>query len=313
MTFAQTTEKFESFTRYVITNKRGSWIEIIPEMGARLNRFSVTTVGGDTEVIDGYVSIDELVTEYYSKGSFLAPFPNRVADGRYVFEGEEYQLPINKPDEHNAIHGFISDKNFSVIRSGEYGTGYELVLEYTSHEIEGFPYSFRTVVAYIFGHDDVLTVKTEIKNLSTKNMPLGFGWHPYFMTGAKVNDLTLRIPPVEKLGTDGRLIPTGVTDHTDFWTSAQKIGDTDFDTGFQLPSEDKDIVLLDEEKRLTITVSCGEGYDYVQIFIPPWRTSIAIEPMTCAADAFNNKMGLKIIGPGEICQAEFKILVARGA
>ena len=40
-----------------------------------------------------------------SAGQLLAPWPNRIRDGRYTFEGTAYQLPLTEPGKHNAIHG----------------------------------------------------------------------------------------------------------------------------------------------------------------------------------------------------------------
>src|SRR5438034_969248 len=36
----------------------------------------------------------------------LFPFPNRIRDGRYSWDGKSYQLPLNDPTRLNAIHGF---------------------------------------------------------------------------------------------------------------------------------------------------------------------------------------------------------------
>lgn len=307
MSFIETAGTFESFGTHVITNGRGSRIEIIPGMGARLNSFKVSVNGSLLDVIDGYTSPNELATEYYSKSSLLAPFPNRIADGRYMFEGKEYQLSINKPDEHNAIHGFVSDKAFSVVRSDECPEGYELVLQYQSDGVEGFPFPFEITVTYLFTDDDRLNIKTEVKNTGDASIPIGFGWHPYFTTGADVGNLTLKLPPVKQLEADSRLIPTGAMAEVNDWAVPEKIADAVFDTGFEFISENREVVLSDD--YLTITISCGEGYNYLQVFTPPWRTSIAIEPMTCAANAFNNKLGPRILQPGSGFSAEFEISV----
>ncbi len=139
-------------------------------------------------------------------------------------------------------------------------------------------------------------------------MPIGIGWHPYFKTGASVEALELRLPQVQELEVDGKLIPTGNTDDITKWMSPKSLSGVEFDTGFKFVTEDRQIILSDPEKKLEIKIICFEGYQYVQVFIPPWRTSIAIEPMTCAANAFNNKLGLEVLNPGESQQSIFEIV-----
>lgn len=39
--------------------------------------------------------------------------------------------------------------------------------------------------------------------------------------------------------------------------------------------------------------------NFLQLYIPPDRTSIAIEPMTCTPDVFNYKKGLLELASGE--------------
>jgi aldose 1-epimerase len=40
-------------------------------------------------------------------GTPLMPWPNRLADGRYNFEGTDHQLALTEPAKHNAIHGLL--------------------------------------------------------------------------------------------------------------------------------------------------------------------------------------------------------------
>lgn len=142
MNFVKTYDTFGLYTKLTITNSNGISFTVIPEMGARLNNFVVESKEGLLDIIDGYTSEEQLANEYYSKGSLLAPFPNRIADGLYEFEGRIYNLLINKLDENNAIHGFISNKAFSIVRSEAVLDGYELELEYTSKQEKGYPFLF---------------------------------------------------------------------------------------------------------------------------------------------------------------------------
>lgn len=307
MSFIHTQESFGPYTKEVITNASGTSVSIIPELGARLNNFVIPIVEGQTDIIDGYSDLGKLESEYYSKSSLLAPFPNRIADGRYDFEGVEYQLPINKEDENNSIHGFVSNQKFDVIKSEDTEEGYVLELQHLSEPYTGFPFQFCVSVIYVLDKQNTLQVKTEIKNTGDKTMPIGFGWHPYFTLGGKIEDTTLRLPVMKQLETDGRLIPTGEMYEVGEWREGKVIDQAQFDTGFQLVSDDRLVTITDFTKGIEIKVELGQLYDYVQVFTPPWRTSIAIEPMTCAANAFNNKLGLHVLTPKESLTAHFSV------
>lgn len=310
MSFTETQEKFGDFNTIVVTDtETNSKITIIPEMGAILNSFKVNKKGQVIDIIDGHTNVEDLMSEYYSKGSLLAPFPNRISDGKYEFEGVKYSLPINKADEHNAIHGFVSNNTFELLSSKETDSGYELVLQSNSGITEGYPFPFKIVVTYIFKGFS-LSVKTEISNTGTKQMPIGFGWHPYFTFGTDISEVSLQLPAVEEIIADERLIPTGDRKEYTNFQNLEKIGETEFDTGFKFLGANKEIKLSDDTSGMTMCISCtGQVYEYVQIFIPPWRKSIAIEPMTCAANAFNNKMGVTVLQSGETLSAEYTIKV----
>lgn len=310
MSYTETVGKIGEYETLSVVSESGSAFTIIPALGARLNSFVVPTKAGPVEVIDGYQDDKELATEYYSKSSLLAPFPNRIVDGCFTFAGERFELPINKPAEHNAIHGFVSDKQFAVVERGEVASAYQVRLEYKSVPVQGFPFPFSVAVTYVLDADGHLTVQTALENTGLTDMPAGFGWHPYFTLGIPVDQLLLSLPTRRELVVDARLIPTGELIMRD--SEYQKpIAAAVFDTGFQLLQE-KEIVLTNPETKVSLRLICSEGFDYLQVFTPPWRTAIALEPMTCAADAFNNGFGMKVLAPGEELTATFVVHVTVG-
>ena len=67
---------------------------VVVEVGAGLRTYG--------DVLDGY-AVDEMCTS--GRGQVLAPWPNRIADGVYEFDGKSYQLALTDPSEHGAIHG----------------------------------------------------------------------------------------------------------------------------------------------------------------------------------------------------------------
>ena len=138
------------------------------------------------------------------------------------------------------------------------------------------------------------------------------GWHPYFSFGNKVDNLLLKLPKCVKISVDERMIPDGkkreFLDFSDF----RRIGDYSFDDAF-LVEEKKDKAVTEirnREEDVTIQVWQENGkckYGYLQIFIPPDRESIAVEPMSCNINAFNNGEGLCLISPDDYFFASYGI------
>ena len=90
-----------------ITIERGDQQVVVVEVGAGLRAYSV----GGRDVVNGY-GVDEMATA--GRGQQLIPWPNRLQDGRYEFEGREHQLPLNEPQHANAIHGLVRWSAWSV-------------------------------------------------------------------------------------------------------------------------------------------------------------------------------------------------------
>ena len=77
---------------------------VVVEVGGGLRTFSAA----GRELLDGY-GADELSTS--GRGQVLLPWPNRIEDGSYEFDGRRHQLPINDVDEQDAIHGLVRFAN----------------------------------------------------------------------------------------------------------------------------------------------------------------------------------------------------------
>ena len=108
------------------------------------------------------------------------------------------------------------------------------------------------------------------------------------------------------------MIPTGKIIQFDQFSELTKIQDTELDTGFWLEKNDGTIetVLFDPESNVKIIVFQETGekkYNFLQVYIPPSRESIAVEPMTCNINAFNSKDGLIILELGEVFEANYGV------
>jgi aldose 1-epimerase len=303
-------EAFGDFTKVIIENSEtGEYIAIIPEFGGNVCAIVLNKEGKNYSILDGYKTSSEIVELQNFKSSKLLPFPNRIKDGKYSFKGRSYQLPINEPDENHAIHGLIWDKNL-ILTEKEINDKYASVkFEYLYNGIDpGYPFKIKVTVTYSLLSTNGFKYTTEIVNLDNCEIPVGDGWHPYFKTNGKVDNLMLKIPAKHKIEVDPRMIPTGVKLPADSFNQLTKIGDSELDTGFIIEAQ-KDVAtteIYDPDYDLHIKVWQEIGkwkYNYLQIYIPPSRESIAIEPMTCSIDAFNNKEGLIVLAPEQSVKA----------
>jgi len=276
--------------------------KIFPNLGASLQEFIVNNI----KIIDG-ISIDNSGLEDYKntyKSSVLFPFPNRVKDGIYVFKQEAYQLNINEKQLNNAIHGLVFDKSFKVEHSEVKGDEASLTLSYNSDgSIPGFPFQFKFSVIYILNTLGDVTVRFTAENTDEKSFPFGFGWHPYFV-GENLEKSSLTFQGKDQFINSDRnipieYIPTKLAD-------TFLVGNQFFDDAFTMKKAK--VTLEDNAYKLNVAFD-NKADAYLQIYTPPHRKTIAIEPMTCPADAFNNKYGLKVLAPKETYSWNMKLKV----
>ncbi len=311
--FGIRTDSFGRFTRIRLINKEtGEYASIIPEFGANVNEIVLQKKGKKHSILDGDKTQEELTRCELFKGAKLTPWPNRIRDGRYVFQGKEHQLPTNFPQEGHAIHGLVYNRPFNLVTANGLKNAAKAKLEHSyDGSIPGYPFKFKITILYILS-DDGFTCKTSIKNNGEQSMPVGDGWHPYFRLGKTVDDLMLKIPAKFQLVTDERMIPNNARTFRAF-RELTRIGDTNFDTGFIMLDYVPRVELYDPKQDVTINAwqetgsRLETGYKYVQIFIPPSRKSIAIEPMTCPANGFNSKQGIIILEPGEEFKGQYGV------
>lgn len=268
----------------------GRFTAVLTEVGATLRSFRLD----GTELLWTFDE-DEAPLNY--QGAQLAPWPNRIADGSYEFDGDQHQLPINEPERQTALHGLIYDKPFELIEH----TGSSVTQRVLLTEEEGWP--FRLLLEIRHGlSDDGLLVDVTAANAGSRPLPYGYGVHPYF--AFPLDQLSLELPFTRELLVDPeRLLPlelAPVTAEHDF-TTARALGDAVFDTAFTAPRVPHWEVSLVGAGH-SVHVWGDASTPWVQVFTHPERHTIAVEPMTCGPDAFNpgpTRSERIVLAPGE--------------
>jgi aldose 1-epimerase len=278
--------------------RAGEQRAVVTEVGAGLRAYDVD----GRAVVAGY-DAHEIAPS--GRGQLLAPWPNRIDRGRYEFGGRAHQLPIDELEHCNAIHGLT---RWSVWRPAAREPD-RVVLIHRLPPRPGFPFLLTLEADYSLGRNG-LTVRTSATNEGNEPLPYGNGSHPYLALGAATADnAVLRLPAREALHSNERGIPTGRFD----------VRGTDLD--FAEPREIRSLVLdhcftalaRDDDGLARVHVAAAgvatelwadEAYPYLMVFtgdtLPEGgRRSVAVEPMTCAPNAFRSGDGLIRLAPGE--------------
>lgn len=301
-------EKFGIHDIYCLSNNNSNcFLKFVPTKGATV--FDLRLKG--QKIYDGYTSPEDLDSLIWGRGILMAPFPNRLKNGKYSFEGKNYQFPVNEPATGAALHGFINQLKFipkkPVINpenaSVSCHTFYDGQFEY-------YPFPFTAEVKYSLSKDDTFSLNFKLTNAGKTNMPVGLGWHPYFRLDESVTNTKLHLPDLDMVEVDGNMIPTGNYSPFTVFENKIEIQDLVIDNCFQLKNEAKLSTVVLEDKRGKLTYSQKSNAPYLQIFIPPHRQSIALEPMTCNIDALNNKEGLRVLAPNESIDLDCSVNLA---
>jgi aldose 1-epimerase len=286
------TEPFGRFEKHILHNPiTNNSISLVPEYGAVL----LSAVFGGENVIEGYETGQELEELHWGKNIVLYPFPNRLRDG-------------NNIATNNAIHGLGKKKPHrvsSLVTAANYAS-ITCTYEYEGQETS-YPFPFRFDIEFFISDGNNVEVKMSFTNTGEGNLPVGIGWHPYFSISENVSDTSMQLPDIQWIDIDERMLPTGKKENYNAFSSLRKIGDTSLDNGFFISNQkDTFVSLVSERGKMRYWQEAGEGkYNFIQIFTPPHRTCIALEPMTCNIDAFNNGDGLVVLKPQEILSGAF--------
>ncbi|MGA1827820.1 aldose 1-epimerase family protein [Microbacterium sp.] len=298
--------------------RAGAYEAVIASVGASLR--SLTCNGRDLTLP---FDADEVRPSY--RGATLAPWPNRIMDGTYTFGGVERQVALTEPARGHALHGLAAWLDYDAIDKGSS----HVTLSAAIVPQTGYPW--RIVIETTFSLDaDGLTQTVTATNESPDAAPWGTASHPYLVAGeGQVDDWTLDLPADEVLAvTPGRLSPIALRpveadDPARFdFREARQIGTVEIDHAYTALRRDEDgraIVRVADAAGAGVEMAWDAACPWVQVYTsdkgvgkPGHRTALAVEPMTCAPDAFNADRydydaGLIVLEPGASASASWRI------
>ncbi|RBM10371.1 aldose epimerase [Prauserella sp. PE36] len=288
---------------------RGNARAVVTEIGAGLRAFEI----GGVPYLEPFAAEDEPPK---GAGQVLVPWPNRTKAARWTFDGEPQELEVTEAKRGNAIHGLTRHKEWELLEHAECS----ITLACDIADEPGWPVPLRTGIVYELAPRE-LTVTHEVSNEGDRAIGFGVGTHPYFRIGdVPTDELTLTLPAtrVRPYAEEEQLPYAEERDveGTEYdLRSGRVVGELDLDTAFgglTADEEGRHHVLL-THGTTTLDVWTEADFRWVQVFTPTDLTgrgrAIAIEPMTCPADALNSGTDLIILEPGEKWQGSWGIQV----
>ncbi len=197
---------------YTMTNSCGIEVRAMNYGGIIVSMLVPDNKGMLADVVLGFDILDGYFNNKPYFGAIIGRYGNRIANGKFVLDGSEYQVARN--DGPNSLHGGMRGFD-QVLWHGEHfenSQGVGVTFTYTSKDTEeGYPGNLKTNVRYTLTDENVLQI--EYQGVTDKATPVNLTNHSYFNLQGEgdgsilKHDLMLnadRFTPV-----DGALIPTG--------------------------------------------------------------------------------------------------------
>lgn len=232
----------------------------------------------------------------------LVPYANRIAGGRFAFDGQDYQLPRNFGDHPHSIHGFGWQTPWTVSETD--GASARLVHDHDG--MAGWPWAYRAEQRVVVT-PDAFTMALSLTNVGDRAMPAGLGFHPYFLADARTtlafdaHSLWLSTPdmlpdreaPADALGDWSRPAPV--------------LGGSLIDNVYG-GWDGTAMIERGDGLRLTMTAT---GAEWLHVFRPPGGTDFCLEPVSHRPDSINHAEGMAILPPGETMRLTMTIAIDR--
>jgi aldose 1-epimerase len=297
-----------SGAQHVIRHGRQEAVAV--EVGGGLRTFQV----GGADVLDGY-GVDEMCEA--ARGQTLVPWPNRVRDGKWRWEGTEQQLALTEPSQHNAIHGLVRWLDWEVV---EHEDAAVTLRSFVAPQ-PGYPWRLEVVNRWSLDADG-LTALTTVTNLSDTTAPVAAGFHPYLTVGTPtIDDAVLTLPAGTRILTDDQQIPNGsepVEGTAYDFRTPRPIGDVQIDHAFADLRRDADgrarLRLAAPRGERTVTLWVDEAYPYLEVFtgdalpdVARRRRGLGVEPMSAPPNALATGEGVIALLRGDQWQGRWGI------
>lgn len=287
------------FSGYTLSKPNGTKAVIYPNLGASLQELYF-----ENKPIIQNIFFENNSPKLLNSScsAILFPFANRIKNGQYFYNNEVYQLDCNETARGHAMHGLVYTQPFQLKESTSNTDTAKIVFQYEyKGDAIGFPFPFKITLTYLLKNSG-LQLSVHTQNTGNKTFPFSLGWHPYFWS-SDLDKSEVHLHSEERIITDEKMIPTRKDNHV--FPNPLLLANQNFDDAFVL--RNNVIAYKTPDYHIHLQTTPSESPQYVQLYTPSHRQSIAIEPMTAAADCFNNKMGLQELKPSASYSTEWQL------
>ena len=332
-TYSTGSKTVDGFQVYTLQEDQKAVAEIAPGLGNNCYAFRVADTRSGAEGGNWLSLIDpppDLTTLQDHPDIYgipvLFPFPNRIRGGAWRFAGETYQFD-KPPESPTSIHGLLLNRPYRVESHTADADGASLVCVLDSRDFSDigrqYPFPFRIRIAYTL-KDAALSMGVWVQNAGSRNMPMGFGIHPYFRVGlssdANASAALIRVPAATYWELDADFVPTGkrlaAIDALDLRDGKPFAGLTldHVFTDVQMEADGGSRCVIENRDTGHGTVMESDAqFRELVVYTPPGRDVICFEPYTCPTDAINLEArgipaGVIVLAPDEVFSAGVRIV-----
>jgi aldose 1-epimerase len=296
---------------------------LVPSFGFPCIAFRVTVDGGNWHVLSEPPDAVSFATRIGRYGvPLMYPWPNRIRDGTFTFEGRQYTVPVGGRGPH-AIHGVTRERAWTVDASGADEHGAFCRADVRTGESHDDVWPFQSVLSVEYRlHGRTLGVHAVAANLGSSPMPMGFGIHPWFDVpfGSPTtrDEMEIRANARTYWELDETLCTTGAVrpvsegiDLRDWSPIAGRFID-DVYADLQLDGGWFTAVVRDPANGRSIAVRSDAAFREHVVFAPLHSDVVCLEPYTCTTDAFNSSArgldaGTIVLSPGQVWSGTMEI------
>ncbi|MDP9236520.1 MAG: hypothetical protein M3P30_03825 [Chloroflexota bacterium] len=277
----------------VIELERGPTRALVtPEIGGRLHQVLIRDARGWLPLLQAPDDPrDAVAAPMLSSSYVMAPWPNRIDGGRFLFDGRLYEVPINAGG--HALHGRTLWQSWTVDRRSRDACRMSLEID------GGWPFEGR-VIQEIRVEDHGIFQLVEV-HADRQPFPAGVGWHPWWRRDVRAGHDAHALVDADRTYETIDMIPTGwlhrVNRDRDL-RGYPVLGEQQLDTCYRHPHGALRVRWDDIEMRMESSASVSHAV----VCTSP--TAVAVEPQTCAIDAFNlaaqgiDGTGMIVVKPG---------------
>ena len=288
----------------------GGYTATIFEVGANLS--ALTAPDGRNLILP--VSEHEIRTG--SRGALLAPWPNRLEDGTYTFEGCTYQVPVNEIDRNNANHGLVDWQRWALEDRADDPSSVKASLDLVP--TPGYPFQLSFEALYSLSETG-LSVSVSATNRGETNAPYALGSHPYLVADGDsfegaIDKWRLCAPVQTFLEVNNRLLPLAEKPVEELRLDVREeipLKNLELDHAFggiEFDETGSACVRVLSEKGIGAGITFDRDIRWVQMYSDgSSRRALAVEPMTAPANAFVTGTDLTVLKPGETKTVSWRI------